>query len=207
MAGDGRPGWPRPSMTLFQSTPTNFMAGDAAPAHRADGRPGVSIHAHQFHGGRRDAHPVAVGSDLFQSTPTNFMAGDSRMSAPARPTSRFNPRPPISWRATSPGRRSARMSSGFNPRPPISWRATGQQFQPGQPDAVSIHAHQFHGGRRTRNSPPGAGRHVSIHAHQFHGGRRGLQALSESVRRPVSIHAHQFHGGRLTSRARGNKRP
>ena len=84
----------------------------------------------------------------FQSTPTNFMAGDPTRCATGARCGRFNPRPPISWRATRfPPGRTAR-SGCFNPRPPISWRATVGRV--GQPvgAGVSIHAHQFHGGRR-----------------------------------------------------------
>ena len=63
---------------------------------------------------------------------------------------------------------------------------------------VSIHAHQFHGGRPWVRGSMGRMIRVSIHAHQFHGGRRSTHPCP---RHPgiVSIHAHQFHGGRQTS--------
>ena len=54
------------------------MAGDISDAGPILGDMAVSIHAHQFHGGR-PAPPAAMPAALatFQSTPTNFMAGDT----------------------------------------------------------------------------------------------------------------------------------
>ena len=139
----------RRAVRAFQSTPTNFMAGDVGGrggragsagvsihahqfhggrhvavrtlrvvrdvsihAHQFHGgRPGgfrfglrliaVSIHAHQFHGGRRPECADNVTSAWFQSTPTNFMAGDGPNALITSPAHGFNPRPPISWRATA----------------------------------------------------------------------------------------------------------
>ena len=160
--------------TVFQSTPTNFMAGDRREQRRCracqqvsihahqfhggrlvnrshlSGSTGVSIHAHQFHGGRRrevdhqlDLGPVSIHAHQFHGgrpATRSSMAGGGR---------RFNPRPPISWRATRIRPRWSAASSTFqstptnfmagdpptkarpisrscfNPRPPISWRATG----------------------------------------------------------------------------------
>ena len=68
---------PHPEQEEFQSTPANFTAGDAGAGTAAADHGHVSIHARQFHSGRRPA-PTAA-------------------SAPA---SCFNPRPPISQRAT-----------------------------------------------------------------------------------------------------------
>ena len=109
----------------FQSTPTNFMAGDACSSE--------------------------TGAWLlqFQSTPTNFMAGDTAELLMSLGCSSFNPRPPISWRATICSHDQRRCyHRRFNPRPPISWRATLKNLTDSGGYAVSIHAHQFHGGRR-----------------------------------------------------------
>ena len=60
----------------FQSTPANFTAGD-----------------------RTDAYLLAAGM-AFQSTPANFTAGDGCKIIVRLWVMRFNPRPPISQRAT-----------------------------------------------------------------------------------------------------------
>ena len=60
----------------FQSTPANFTAGDLLRRQAQHDRHRVSIHAHQFHGGRLLATAWAFKWLRFQSTPTNFMAGD-----------------------------------------------------------------------------------------------------------------------------------
>ena len=109
----------------FQSTPTNFMAGDWVETVGRSRGTSVSIHAHQFHGGRQHRASRQVGG----------VGG-------------FNPRPPISWRATSLAVAHRRPARCFNPRPPISWRATGELAGGLVGHLVSIHAHQFHGGRR-----------------------------------------------------------
>ena len=64
----------------------------------------------------------------------------------------FNPRPPISWRATGAARGRRGCAQGFNPRPPISWRATDPASVHEAIQGVSIHAHQFHGGRRSNSA-------------------------------------------------------
>ena len=137
----------------FQSTPTNFMAGDLTFPSRRVLTIDVSIHAHQFHGGRRGVGLLKFAIKWFQSTPTNFMAGDSDRTA------------------------TACASRGFNPRPPISWRATTRQRRTGLRSHVSIHAHQFHGGRPHERVLAGMEAMVSIHAHQFHGGRHEVQRV------------------------------
>ena len=149
-AGDG--GWaafPLPTHSGFQSTPANFTAGDPAgqapadpAAARFNPRPPisqratttparkrhqsqVSIHARQFHSGRPPAHCYSNEMDmLFQSTPANFTAGD-----------------------TPAGSKPASQQRCFNPRPPISQRATGAGQGAALPVPVSIHARQFHSGR------------------------------------------------------------
>ena len=158
-------------------------------------------------------------SHLFQSTPTNFMAGDQESKGESSQNLSFNPRPPISWRATFAPTSLRPRCGRFNPRPPISWRATctitgaargGRRFNPRPP--ISWRATRCRSGRWRR-------RRVSIHAHQFHGGRpAGSRAAARAgacfnPRPPiswratppprlvldvsiVSIHAHQFHGGR-----------
>ena len=124
-----------------------FHSGRQIKIAQMDGVGVVSIHARQFHSGRRFSDDFFGYSLWFQSTPANFTAGDDR-------------------------RLPARFSSpGFNPRPPISQRATGSKQAV---DAVV---------------------NVSIHARQFHSGRR-LQGAGDRVHRPVSIHARQFHSGR-----------
>ena len=107
----------------------------------------VSIHAHQFHSGR---HGPVGGGDTY---------------------------------------------CGFNPRPPISQRATICQRAVYLNRHVSIHAHQFHSGRLDRCLHCVATKLVSIHAHQFHSGRP-RDAIPHTGSGAVSIHAHQFHSGR-----------
>ena len=111
----------------------------------------VSIHAHQFHGGRRRA--LGSRAELAQVSihAHQFHGGRPSMISPATlMRCCFNPRPPISWRATPapPGMRGKEIS--FNPRPPISWRATLFDAHAAVRPLVSIHAHQFHGGRHSR---------------------------------------------------------
>ena len=182
---------------MFQSTPANFTAGDATMLGITD-------------------------ADIaFQSTPANFTAGDPCRAATPRHPWRFNPRPPISQRATGPGisqfgvtklvsiharqfhsgrrsccrPRSARRSC-FNPRPPISQRATARRW----PLRCCRHRFQSTPANFTAgdsSSPPGSRRceGVSIHARQFHSGRL-IDAAEWRARRWVSIHARQFHSGR-----------
>ena len=162
---------PRP----FQSTPANFTAGDgprqpvARPGHR------VSIHARQFHSGRRtSAPPLPLAPLSFQSTPANFTAGDLRfhLQCPAVALVSIHARQFHSGRLGSSGATSrepafqstpanftagdarpattAARLPGFNPRPPISQRATHRGPGRRADWAVSIHARQFHSGRRGR---------------------------------------------------------
>ena len=204
----------------------------------------VSIHAaHQFHSERHTQPRQSQISQAFQSTPTNFTVGNLLAVAACRGSRAFqstpanftagDPRPAPTW-----CRRWC-----FNPRPPISQRATGIRSMDSAADDVSIHARQFHSGRlsrpyratrsgswfqstpanftagdpqqvsagtgcrcfnprppisqratRLRPSDP-ACREVSIHARQFHSGRRTV-VRHQPDRVPVSIHARQFHSGR-----------
>ena len=131
----------------FQSTPANFTAGDIVSRLQSDGLDHVSIHARQFHSGRQTMHGNCDLCFLFQSTPANFTAGDQTGHAHHAALRCFNPRPPISQRATS--------------RPPV-----------GLPRViVSIHARQFHSGRRLGGPRARCRLQVSIHARQFHSGR------------------------------------
>ena len=108
----------------------------------------VSIHAHQFHSGRRAAGYVAKYVAKFQSTPTNFTAGDFGERTRDAWTRLFQSTP-TNFTAGDPVLRGRLVlrTTRFNPRPPISQRATpgGGGVPAGQP--VSIHAHQFHSGR------------------------------------------------------------
>ena len=158
---------------LFQSTPANFTAGDAIVSYRPP------------------------SSRAFQSTPANFTAGDMRQVMTSCSSDCFNPRPPISQRATEGLRAVERAFLRFNPRPPISQRATHRicgfstsncsfqstpaNFTAGDLEElreelaeleVSIHARQFHSGRHLCTAVLRLTRHVSIHARQFHSGRR-----------------------------------
>ena len=221
MAGDLPPRFWRFSMAVFQSTPTNFMAGDGrvgATRHahfgfnprppiswRATrwlllivGRRDVSIHAHQFHGGRHCVMGFIPAGMSFQSTPTNFMAGDGWRWRRRSGWRGFNPRPPISWRATSHQSGMCWCPACFNPRPPISWRATRcsgvvedhharfqstpTNFMAGDPAVCCSSARllspfqstptNFMAGDQLQDHRLVLAQHVSIHAHQFHGGRR-----------------------------------
>ena len=213
----------RPPGKEFQSTPANFTAGDAVAADGSRADDLVSIHARQFHSGRLSASASSSARlSAFQSTPANFTAGDRRRWP--------------SWRW-----RPAR----FNPRPPISQRAT--RAHPPLRDAgdVSIHARQFHSGRpmpscdtstsmafqsTPANFTAGDGtRYFTIWRDQIGFNprppisQRATLLLSSEVRAPlvfqstpanftagdcaalaasmlpasVSIHARQFHSGRL----------
>ena len=124
MAGDGLLLLSAYLSRMFQSTPTNFMAGDGRRQQSQQCQHLVSIHAHQFHGGRLQYSEIDCYTGQFQSTPTNFMAGDAFHGRP-------RPQP----------------AACFNPRPPISWRATHDPSVNHGEMHVSIHAHQFHGGR------------------------------------------------------------
>ena len=150
-------------------------------------------------GDRRTARPRRW-CNCFNPRPPISWRATSTSGASTWPRKRFNPRPPISWRATPtpPTCRLARCC--FNPRPPISWRATPLRLCGRRSTRVSIHAHQFHGGRPGGGSGAGHDLGVSIHAHQFHGGRPGLSGATVMLD-SVSIHAHQFHGGRLDGTA------
>ena len=109
----------------------------------------VSIHARQFHSGRRSGYmPCASGQRRFQSTPANFTAGDHPRVYLTDGQQPFQSTP-------------ANFTAGD---------ACGQQH-PGIEDVVSIHARQFHSGRLVDGLPAPAHRHVSIHARQFHSGR------------------------------------
>ena len=66
----------RPHGPLFQSTPANFTAGDVVKLSLNNSTGVVSIHARQFHSGRRAMFSVLVLTGMFQSTPANFTAGD-----------------------------------------------------------------------------------------------------------------------------------
>ena len=148
-AGDYKPAVVVDNAATFQSTPANFTAGDqqAAPllfepglvsiharqfhsGRRSTAGPvqvveAVSIHARQFHSGRRmDAPRFKAHHTPFQSTPANFTAGDPTHRPGCASGRRFNPRPPISQRAT--------------------YRITLSATSAGN---VSIHARQFHSGR------------------------------------------------------------
>ena len=183
--------------TLFQSTPANFTAGDDAVPHDGQRLHAVSIHAHQFHGGRRPPRPGWPARQPVSIHAHQFHGGRRLRPAPAhRCRASFNPRPPISWRATPWTQARRRRTAGFNPRPPISWRATAVLGAVGAAaELVSIHAHQFHGGRHRLDAEQRGVFRVSIHAHQFHGGRPAIPS-TRSASPTVSIHAHQFHGGR-----------
>ena len=117
----------------------------------------------------------------------------------------FNPRPPISQRATAlllrpwPGRcavsiharqfhsgrpcapvRRIRRGSGFNPRPPISQRATPRAHQEGH-GRSSFNPRPPISQRATARTPSSRDRcGVSIHARQFHSGRPSWRPQSDT---------------------------
>ena len=158
-------------MSLFQSTPANFTAGDhrvlgapqpaaAVSIHarqfhsgrhlflrRLDEMLAVSIHARQFHSGRPVCRKNGVSGQEFQSTPANFTAGDVLSLIPFFSSSKFQSTPANFTAGDAPREALGAWVRRFNPRPPISQRATDRQ--PGRRDhvAVSIHARQFHSGR------------------------------------------------------------
>ena len=134
---------------MFQSTPANFTAGDQAPRGAEPARQLVSIHARQFHSGRPETGGLMRFSTCVSIHARQFHSGRRlRYSNATAATNGFNPRPPISQRATRPapqcGAAPRRFQStpanftagdsslaprgtpwsSFNPRPPISQRAT-----------------------------------------------------------------------------------
>ena len=132
----------------------------------------------------------------FQSVPTSFIASDRSVRRYFTSTSVFQFTP-------------ANFTAGDCGGP-------GQRCGQAQ---VSIHARQFHSGRRRQLRRYVARASVSIHARQFHSGRRLqnnraavgdafqstpanftagdlLRRQAQHDRHRVSIHAHQFHGGR-----------
>ena len=110
-------------------------------------RASVSIHARQFHSGRRTSGYDRGTPARFQSTPANFTAGDAPRAGPARGLGGFNPRPPISQRATRPVW-LRQPSSSFQSTPANFTAGDTSHGHQGQGiDAVSIHARQFHSGR------------------------------------------------------------
>ena len=146
-----------PCCKPFQSTPANFTAGDLHRLHAGVQAEHVSIHARQFHSGRRAPLHARDHARLC-----------------------FNPRPPISQRATCNAKKGVMVSACFNPRPPISQRATDQQKLTVVQYLVSIHARQFHSGRRLHRCHSGQLTPVSIHARQFHSGRRSVRRRQHS---------------------------
>ena len=134
---------------LFQYTPANFTAGDAA-RRRGLHAIGVSIHARQFHSGRPVAgSTTAGGMRQFQSTPANFTAGDADLFGAATAAHRFQSTPANFTAGDSPRPAVTRPTRCFNPRPPISQRATAGRQARAEGLLVSIHARQFHSGRPT----------------------------------------------------------
>ena len=180
---------------------------------------------------------------MFQSTPANFTAGDTVTYGSPPPAASFNPRPPISQRATTRAAACAPGAPSFNPRPPISQRATtawqgtkqsGPTFQSTPANFTAgdrVSRVRGRADRRFNPRPPISQRatvqsqrhplvgQVSIHARQFHSGRRPntvridgilmfqstpanftagdvVQPLAQAAVRLVSIHARQFHSGR-----------
>ncbi|MEY4750418.1 MAG: hypothetical protein RIQ60_2632 [Pseudomonadota bacterium] len=117
--------WSTGRMRTFQSTPTSFPVGDVREDWTQKS-PLVSIHAHQFPGGRPRRWRGARRAGTFQSTPTSFPVGDvtkqqigqvlnvsihAHQFPGGRPQGAccwgcccgFNPRPPVSRWATLPG--------------------------------------------------------------------------------------------------------
>ena len=159
---------------------------------------GVSIHARQFHSGRLDYDHQTLHAEKFQSTPANFTAGDAQsfginptefqfQSTPAnftagdQPTaghslvanSRFNPRPPISQRATA----VADLAQAIR-----MFQSTPANFTAGDLDRSGGHSRKwlfqstpanFTAGDQRVRAVVVVGLGVSIHARQFHSGRRG----------------------------------
>ena len=132
----------RPKVTLwsgtlkpFQSTPANFTAGDDCNTCEYVADAEFQSTPANFTAGDILTTVVRTESFSFQSTPANFTAGDRQSSGGCGPVRGFNPRPPISQRATASITRSTYMTQpGFNPRPPISQRATAErQLEGAQP--------------------------------------------------------------------------
>ena len=135
---------------MFQSTPANFTAGDADIS---------TNHCDSDHG--------------FQSTPANFTAGDAEDSSAVRSGASFNPRPPISQRATTTATPRPRPPRRFNPRPPISQRATSPAGRcRSRSSSFQSTPANFTAGDTGRERHNSSAIHVSIHARQFHSGRR-----------------------------------
>ena len=156
----------------------------------------VSIRAGRWIGGRPRSPSRHPYPPAFQSAPAVGLAGDADHRRGISHGSRFNPRPPLDWRATTEpeptpeptrvsirarrwigGRRPVRppypdLRVGFNPRPPLDWRATLVGLEGHVERLVSIRARRWIGGRRAAPVPVGPGIGVSIRARRWIGGRR-----------------------------------
>ena len=148
-AGDSKQLFNPASEIEFQSTPANFTAGDRLTRLEAALQRVVSIHARQFHSGR-------------PSSPL----------APTRSKRSFNPRPPISQRATLEQAQQRLTTATFQSTPANFTAGDGRRRQQHRRrPAVSIHARQFHSGRHVVDGRGQGFEGVSIHARQFHSGR------------------------------------
>ncbi|ACB33421.1 hypothetical protein Lcho_1152 [Leptothrix cholodnii SP-6] len=131
----------------------------------------VSIHARQFPGERLPSKLGINRLDTFQSTPASFPASDDSEPVTQATCASFQSTP-ASFPASDVLASVVQMAiTGFNPRPPVSRRAT-LYCQPGSPRLhVSIHARQFPGERLAHRHRLIDHMRVSIHARQFPGER------------------------------------
>ena len=160
----------------------------------------VSIHARQFHSGRHISKTGSPAASLFQSTPANFTAGDSPSGTRRSPASRFQSTP-ANFTAGDPGGLfRVRRPQRFNPRPPISQRATRRLVRRLGRAVVSIHARQFHSGRRSIRASSSMTWTFQSTPANFTAGDPEARA-AHLRRQGVSIHARQFHSGRRLSAA------
>ncbi|ACB33419.1 hypothetical protein Lcho_1150 [Leptothrix cholodnii SP-6] len=132
----------------FQSTPASFPASDAGrlPVHRVRDR--FQSTPASFPASDTAPRSTPSTSRWFQSTPASFPASDAVQTDEVFTLAKFQSTPasfPASDGAWLP---TARRPVCFNPRPPVSRRATLRLVAELFLELVSIHARQFPGERR-----------------------------------------------------------
>ena len=167
----------------FQPTPTCLSVGDEEGGGDGAGGEVVSTHAHLSVGGRlvRTAQCRRVGA--FQPTPTCLSVGDPTSRPARRPSSSFNPRPPVCRWATRHLHAEPPDLAVFQPTPTClsvgdpapTWGLFPEvRFQP-TPTCLSVGDPQIHGDRDSLFR-------VSTHAHLSVGGRPPRARAASSTR-------------------------
>jgi len=107
----------------------------------------VSIHARQLPGGRRFYEQITAEKLVFQSTPASCLAGDFTDACRRVQVRVFQSTPASCLAGDRRHAAQAAANARFNPRPPVAWRATRDGTARLHGPVVSIHARQLPGGR------------------------------------------------------------